>query len=151
MQTKKVLTVDFCILVILAAVCLYMFFGGMPLDRETKMFPQIISAITFIFCMYAMAARLLAKPKAEKKSKEAAKTGIKHLLFTGVSIAYVLLLTPLGFIISSIALFIVLPVILGNKKFKVIIPMAIIATMLFYLIFKQLFFVNLPQGLLTFI
>jgi putative tricarboxylic transport membrane protein len=149
MQSKKVFTAEFFILVILAAACICMFCLAIPLDIETRMFPQIISVITFLFSMYAIAARLLGKAAAGKD--KSGEKGIKHLLFVGISFVYVLLLTPLGFIIDSIALFVAMPVVLGNKKFKLIIPTAIIATVIFYVVFKKLFFVNLPQGPLTFI
>ena len=153
MQSKKIFSVDLCILGIFAAACIYMFCASIPLSVETKLFPQIVSTVTFVFCMYAIAGKFLGKPKegGEEKSKAAGGAKeIKHLLFVGVSLLYVLLLNPLGFLIDSICLFIGLPLILGYKNFKVTVPMAVIATLVLYLVFNKAFYVRLPQGLITF-
>ena len=73
---------------------------------------------------------------------------INHLLLIVVAFLYVALMEPVGFIITTIVLFIALPAILGSRNWKVLIPVAVISTIVFYLIFQKGFYVNLPAGIL---
>ena len=157
MSSKKTFSADLCILIVFSLACIYMFCASIPLSFETRLFPQIISAATFVFCMYLIGKTFFGK--ADDKNAEKAKDAknenepkpIRHLFFVGASALYVLLLTPLGFLLDTICMCIGIPVILGNKNFKVIIPVAIVTAVVLYLIFNKLFFVNLPKGLLTFL
>lgn len=157
MQTKKsIFNADLLILVLISIACIYMFCASIPLQGESKIFPQLVSAVTFIFCIYAIGKNVW-KTKAEIKNsagetKEepspAKPKKINHLLLIVIAFLYVALMEPIGFIITTIALFIALPAVLGNRKWKVLIPVAIISTIVFYLIFQKGFFVNLPAGIL---
>ena len=162
MQTKKsFFNLDMLILVIISIGCIYMFCASIPLQGESKIFPQLVSAVTFIFCIYAIgknvmkakaeAAASAAAPETDTAAPVAGPKKINHLLLVVIAFLYVALMEPVGFIITTIALFIALPAVLGNRKWKVLIPVAVISTIVFYLIFQKGFYVNLPAGILPFV
>ena len=150
MQGKKNLfSADFCILILIAVACVYMFCCATALSGEASLFPQVVSAVTFIVCIYAIGTHVVkAKAAVEEHSKEPKQ--YYHLILIGVALLYVLLLKPIGFIVCTIALFLLIPMILGNRNLKILIPVAVIASVAFYLVFKKCFYVNLPSGILPF-
>ena len=94
---------------------------------------------------------------AEKEQSENAATsrGIsaetkKTLITMAATIAYILLLNVLGFIIDSLVFAIVLPLLLGYKKIIPIVATGIICIIFVYFLFNRLY-IPIPTGLLTFL
>ncbi len=152
-DSKKFVSVDLIILCLIAAASVYMFCSSISLSVESKLFPQIIAAVTFVFCIYAIGKNILTARAATPAQSQtpAVPKRLFHLVLIGIAVLYVLLLQPVGFLICTAALFLAIPLVLGNRNVKVLIPVAVLATVIFYLIFKKCFYVNLPSGILPFI
>ena len=153
MQAKKpFFNADLLILIIISIACIYMFCASIPLQGESKIFPQVVSAVTFVFCIYAIGKNVWSVRSKMAEENDALNPAgpkkINHLLLIVVAFLYVALMEPVGFIITTIVLFIALPAILGSRNWKVLIPVAVISTIVFYLIFQKGFYVNLPAGIL---
>lgn len=149
---KSFFSADLCILALISIASIYMFCASIPLSAEAKIFPQVVSTVTFIFCVYSIGKLFLLPVSGSKAATGQGKAAplFHHFLLIAVALLYVVLLNPVGFLLCTIALFIAVPMILGNRNLKLIIPMAVISSVLFYVIFKMFFYVNLPSGIVTF-
>lgn len=91
----------------------------------------------------------------EKSENAASSKGIsaetkRTLITMAATIAYILLLNVLGFIIDSLVFAIVLPLLLGYKKIIPIAATGIICIIFVYFLFNRLY-IPIPSGLLSFL
>nr|WP_326183727.1 tripartite tricarboxylate transporter TctB family protein [uncultured Oscillibacter sp.] len=156
---KKASVADIVILLAIMLVAAYMFAASNSFAAETKLFPQIVSAVVFLCCVGKLALTVwtLRAPKSAAQGGDApSSAGGKHALLSKnqlmvlvIAVLYVALLNPIGFLPSTIAVLIALPYLLGYRKWKVLIPFAVIITVAFYVIFRYGFYIKLPAGILS--
>lgn len=157
---KKASIADVVILLAIMLVAAYMFAASNSFAAETKLFPQIVSAFVFLCCvgklvLTGLALRAAKAPAGDGMDARAAMGGKQALLtknqlvVLAVAILYVVLLTPVGFLPSTVAVLIALPCLLGYRRWKVLIPFAVIITVAFYVIFRYGFYIKLPAGILS--
>ncbi len=70
----------------------------------------------------------------------------RHLLFTVVIVLYMVLLEPLGFIISSFLYLTISSLVLGEKRYMRLLLINLLALAAVYLVFQTAFSVVLPEG-----
>jgi putative tricarboxylic transport membrane protein len=93
-------------------------------------FPKVLSVLGIIAC----AVILLGLEKSEPKAPDIdyRRLGEYHLgqalMLLGLMVAYALCLRPLGFLLSTSAFLILGSFILGERKWHVMLPVALIAT-----------------------
>ncbi len=151
-QRKSVFSGDLIITLVIAGVCLYMLGASESFKFLSKLFPRIIAGATLLACIAQMVfAVRKARTAQPKKSAKTGAGAYNHLAIIAVTIAYIVALPFLGFIICTVALMVSIPLFLGYRNKVVIAVLALALTLSFYLVFKTFFYVPLPQGILTFI
>lgn len=107
-----------------------------PFMRNTPIWPSTFPKVISVLAMVTSLAILLGFEKSEKGSdasgidyKQLAKYNYgQTLILLGLMVAYALLLRPAGFIIATSGFLIFGAVVLGERKFVVLIPVALAAT-----------------------
>lgn len=146
---------DIIITIIIGLFSLMMLLLSVDYPKEARRFPQIVAGFTLILCIFQIAMFLIrSKQKKESEQKDErdseSSSNIPAKKWIGVfciTLAYYLVVVPIGFIISSILLLSVIPVYLGYRRYKIIISVAVITTLIAYYIFTGIFYVPLPKGL----
>ena len=147
---KKDTAGELIILAIIAGIAVFMLFASRDFKLLGRLFPQIVSTFTLVMCVI-QAAILLKKSSAPKKSGKPENNLKNHFVIAGIGLAYFVLLPFVGFILTTMMLMVVIPTYLGCKNKLIIWTMALLSTGILYYVFKTLFYVSLPQGLITFI
>ena len=136
---------------------IFMLFQSKNYTLEARRFPQSVAGVMLVLSGYTVVISFLKYKK--NKVDEVAEVFIKTkrtqdlkdyswLMVIAFGILYFMLLRPLGFIITTMAIMIATPIILGYKKYIVIIVLALTFTLGFYWIFTSAFFIPLPKGIL---
>lgn len=139
---------EFASIIFLFAVSIFFFLGAKGMEGDSGLFPKILSGLIFVLTCVELGVVLTNRTKESKKKEE---RSLRKLLFIIVlSILYVVLIKPLGFVVSTF-LFLTGSMILlevKNKKIAVLVP--IITVALIYFVFKILLKVQIPVGILGF-
>ena len=112
-----------------------------PFMRRNPIWPSTFPKVLSILGIVAALVILLGFEKAEPKEADIdyRRLGDYHLgqalLLLGLMVAYALCLRPLGFLISTSAFLILGSYILGERKWVLMVPVALIATgLVWYLV-----------------
>lgn len=128
--------------------------GEEALALSPALFPLIITGSLLVFSIILIIRAM--KRVASNEEKVDLKDSIPEeeiqdistikpvILFILVSFIYLLVLSRLHFIIASILYLLALLLILGERRWKVLLPLAIITPVLIFLIFTNLLDVLLP-------
>lgn len=139
---------EFASIIFLFAVSIFFFLGAKGMEGDSGLFPKILSGLIFVLTCVELGVVLTNRTKESKKKED---RSLRKLLFIIVlSILYVVLIKPLGFVVSTF-LFLTGSMILlevKNKKIAVLVP--IITVALIYFVFKILLKVQIPVGILGF-
>lgn len=146
-ENKAVNVGDLVITAVIAVGCIYMLIASRDFKLLGRLFPQVISGSTLVACLAQTVISL--KKKTPKKTGES--KSVNFLVIIAIAIVYLVALPFAGFILSTVALMVMVPLYLGYRNQTVIWLLAILFSGGFYFVFKTFFFVPLPQGLLTFI
>ncbi len=147
---KKDNTGEFIVLAIIACIALFMLVDSRGLRLLGRLFPQVIAGFTLLMCI-VQGVLLVKKPAQPKKGAKPENNLKNHFSIVAVGVVYLVLLPLVGFILTTIAMVVAVGTYLGYKRKGVLWALALISTGVFYYVFKTLFYVPLPQGLLTFI
>jgi hypothetical protein len=169
-KTKKLVTdrIFLVVLILFFAVILQRSTG---LTRSAGLMPKLITITGIILCVLVLIAGFI-KERSVSAVKEEQKTGIQEdsddnkkdgdwqeMAKSGkkkglplyatilVSIGYLILFALFGFLVSSIVVMLILPLLLNYRKFVVVIPVAIISSLVIYFSFVYFFHITLPVGL----
>ena len=117
--------------------------GSVPMGTS---FFMVASAIVFI-------RGTLRKPPVETSPESPASRQfyeqifpLRHMLFTAVIVAYMLLLEPLGFITSSFLYLMASSLVLGERRYVHMTILNVLSLATVYLVFQTAFSVVLPTG-----
>lgn len=146
---KKAAAADIVILVVIMLVSAYMFAASGAFADETKLFPRIVSTAVFLCCAVKLTLTVRACGRTEGQCEKKRLFSRKQAVVLAASALYVALLTPIGFLPCTIAVLIALPYALGYRRWKVLIPFAVVITVAFYAIFRYGFYIKLPAGVLS--
>jgi hypothetical protein len=171
-KQKKLVTdrIFLAVLILFFAIILQQ---SMGLTRTAGLMPKLITVTGIILCALVLLSgfireRIAPAEKAEQKTtgtteneggnkkggdwqemaKSGGKKGLPLYATILVSVGYLILFALFGFLISSIAVMLVLPLLLGYRKFIVVILVAVISSLAIYFSFVYLFHVTLPAGLI---
>lgn len=113
--------------------------GQEALSLSPALFPLIITSFLFVLSIILI-IRSFNEADEEKKN-----SNIKPLfLIIAVSFLYLFLLPKVHFIVSSVLYLLSFLIILGERRWKIIVPISIITPILVYFIFGNLLNVLLP-------
>lgn len=140
-KKKSPFFIDLAITFLVAAGCIYMLYAAQDFRRpHSKIFPLVIAGITLLACL---AQTVITLSKCWRQLPN-------HLIVAGISVIYLICMYYIGFVISTIAMTIFIPFLLGNRNKVTIIIVGVALTLVFYVVFKQYFYVPLPAGILPF-
>jgi putative tricarboxylic transport membrane protein len=117
--------------------------GLAPFMRRNPIWPSTFPKVLSILGIIATLAILLGFEKTEPKEAEIdyRHLGDYHLwqalFLLGLMVVYALCLRPLGFLISTSAFLILGSFILGERKWHVMLPVALIATLTVWYLVQQ--------------
>ncbi len=137
------MALDRWIALILLGICLaygytawFTMDGGLaPFMKRNPIWPSTFPKVLSILGAIASTIILLGLEKSEAKTGEIdyRRLGDYHigqaLLLLGLMVAYALCLRPLGFVISTATFLILGSFILGERKWHIMVPVALIATL----------------------
>jgi putative tricarboxylic transport membrane protein len=139
---------------ILLALAAYVFFaaGALPFGTmrvpQTAFFPKLLAAVLFLLSLVFLAQALAG----ERSSLDANSTGTGGWRRIGVTLAtlvgFTLLLEPLGFLLTTFLLMVVLLRAIEAQSWGKVIALAVATSLITYGIFARLLGVPLPAGLL---
>ena len=139
---------EFASIIFLFAVSIFFFLGAKGMEGDSGLFPKILSGLIFVLTCVELGVVLTNRTKESKKKEE--RSPKKLLFIIMLSILYVVLIKPLGFVVSTF-LFLTGSMVLlevKNKKIAVLIPFITVA--IIYVVFKVLLKVQIPVGILGF-
>ena len=155
--TEKVLRVNKGLLtaigcLVFSCVCLwasrtYPNLSAPYMNISASFFPTMVSIIMVLLSV-VMLIKAFTKPEICEISPAQQKAYLRGLLAIVVSLVYVLIFKPVGYILSSIVCLFAMMLVFGNRKW---VPMAIISValpILLYMVFYYVLKTNLPAGLL---
>lgn len=114
-----------------------------PFMRRNPIWPSTFPKVLSVLGIVASVIILLGLEKGEQKQGDIDYRRLGHynlgqaLLLLGLMVAYALCLRPLGFILSTAAFLILGSVILGDRKWHIMIPVAAIATLIVWYLVQQ--------------
>ena len=124
------------------------FLGAKGMEGDSGLFPKILSGLIFVLTCVELGEVLTNRIKESKKKEERSPRKLMYIIV--LSILYVVLIKPLGFVISTF-LFLAASMKLlevKNKKLAVLVPF--ITAAIIYVVFKILLKVQIPVGILGF-
>lgn len=123
----------------------YFFFKASEFRGDAGLFPRLLSG-TVAFLNTIHLVTVLTRNVEKKKSKEDRELR-KLLIIIFLSILYILLIKPLGFVISSLVFLLSTVYLLDVKKKKMGVIIAIITIALIYIAFALILKVKVPMGI----
>lgn len=118
--------------------------GGLaPFMRRNPIWPSTFPKVLSILGIIATLTILLGFEKSEPKEADIDYRRLSEyhlwpaLLLLGLMVAYALCLRPLGFLISTSAFLILGSFILGERKWHIMLPVALIATVAVWYLVQQ--------------
>ncbi len=116
------------------------------MDMEWKLspylFPLVISLILF-----ALSISLLIEGRNKVYSEKKDDTHWKAIfLYVAICFVYYLVISYIGFVVSTIIFLVVVFRLLGVKKWWLIALLSVVATLSIYILFARMLHVMLPQG-----
>jgi len=112
-------------------------------------YPLLVGLFLTVLALSLFFSQRKKTEDIEEFPKGSERTRVIALAITLV--LFVILLKPLGYIISTTGMLILIIKIFGLRKWRYIILLSIITTAISYYIFEKLMAIPFPPGLLTFI
>ena len=139
---------EFASIIFLFAVSIFFFLGAKGMEGDSGLFPKILSGFIFVLTCVELGVVLTNRTKESKKKEE--RSPRKLLFIIVLSILYVVLIKPLGFVVSTFLFLTGSMILLEVKNKKIAISVPFITVALIYVVFKILLKVQIPVGILGF-
>lgn len=138
-------------------------FQSMNLNRTAGLMPKYVCSFALVLCAVTLFVDVIkertktsadsAKEKEESAdwqdyAKDDDNKGIAVWVTLLCMVGYLIMLWLFGFIIASLVITILLPVLMQYKKWVVVIPVALCATISIYFSFIYIFHISLPGGII---
>jgi uncharacterized membrane protein (DUF485 family) len=153
---RRILDLDLILMAILGAFACAFLIDSRSYNPTAALFPRLISIVVLLLVLWTAGHRvweLFGKPREVLLSVEEAAPKQKGVMTWYVSlitiVIYFLLIYVIGFIWAALVYLIVLPVLLGYRKYKVIFAIAVMWTLSFVLVFTYVVHTRIPGGLLA--
>lgn len=114
-----------------------------PFMKRNPIWPSTFPKVLSVLGMIAALVILLGLEKSEHKESEIDYRRLldyhlgQALLLLGLMVAYALCLRPLGFLISTTSFLLLGSYVLGERKWYVMLPIAVIATLVVWYLVQQ--------------
>lgn len=137
---------EFASIIFLFIVSIFFFLGAKGMEGDSGLFPRILSGIIFVLTCIELGVVLTNRTKESKKKEE--RSSRKLLYIIGLSVLYVLLIKPLGFVVSTFLFLAGSMALLEVKDKRLAVLVPILTVVIIYVVFKILLKVQIPVGIL---
>jgi len=110
-----------------------------------RFFPQLISVIIGI-CSLILLLRAFFLISSNKSAKVSFSLDIRLVFGIIIFIVYILIVSPLGFCVTTVAFLFIFSIYQGGENLLTILVLSILITLLLYLMFSVWLKVDLPKG-----
>jgi len=139
---------EIAVVVVLIALCIYVFVTAGGFKGTSGLFPRIVSALTALLCFLQLGASVRELRQVQDVQDGPVKSNKGFLLASGSLILYVVLIFVLGYYVAT-ALYLCASVYLFGYHKKLVIVLIVLGMIAFiYGLFNVLMYVNMPKGLL---
>ncbi|WP_252502064.1 tripartite tricarboxylate transporter TctB family protein [Sporosarcina sp. Marseille-Q4943] len=143
----------FGVIVAIYIVSGYFYYESTKFGGDAGIFPKMVSGAIIVINTIYLYQTLKERKKITEESKahdqsESPKPSKQFYVITAISILYVLLLAPIGFLILTPIYLISIMFFLGGKKKSVVFISSIVFTIVIYFFFNSLLNITIPQGIL---
>ena len=144
---------------IVLMVVLGVFAGAFLIETRTynptaALFPRLVSIISLIFIIWTIARRCLSLVRKAKTSPEAeAETGptgggvLAWYWSLATMVGYFVLIYMLGFTLVTLIYLLVLPLLLGYRRYKIVLIAGVLWTVAFITVFTYVLHARIPGGI----
>ena len=152
---RRILDLDLILMAILGAFAAAFLIDSRSYNPTAALFPRLISTIVLLLILWTAAHRLwelFGKPQEASSPVEEVAPKQKGVMTWYVSlitiVIYFLLIYVIGFTWAALVYLVVLPILLGYRKYKIIFAIAAMWTVSFVLVFTYVVHTRIPGGLL---
>jgi len=133
------------------------FAGAFLIDTRSynptaALFPRLVSIITLVFIAWAIVQRCLilrrkarSSPKAEARIK--AEGALAWYWTVASMVGYFVLIHLLGFTLVTLIYLLVLPLLLGYRRYKTVLITGTLLTAAFITVFTYVLHARIPEGI----
>jgi hypothetical protein len=144
-------TIDIILVAAMFVFFAIIFFQALLLSKTAGLVPKLMSGVGMALCAIQMVADFRKRKlelSGEASVEEEKPAQLKWYYMLLILIAYIAGLYFIGFIPSALLFLLITPYIMQQKKIKLNIIVAIVATIVLYYVFVEIFYVRLPDGLI---
>ncbi len=116
-------------------------------STQPSFFPWVIVSFLFVLTISLLIQSLFHKNTDKVKNKKTLGSQIRAYAAI-LSISYLIFLPILGFVLANILLFVGLMILYKEKRILFVLTSSIAIPLLIFLIFKKVFSISLPVGIL---
>jgi len=155
---KKLLTIDTVFVVLVTVFFLVMFIETFSIfemgGTSSALLPRLLCITGFIIGIIILVVKVLSTTDRDQKETDAGcsvtgtQKGINLVYSALFTIGYFCLVPLLGFILTTIIATVTFSFLMGYRKKITTVVVAIVTTILLYVIFASLLEVSLPQGII---
>jgi len=139
-KIRKIGDVIFSTFVFIMAVTFFIMSFSLP--KNSALMPRLVSIFTAILDLPVMINIWRQRTQGEEKVK------VPVYITTLILFGYYFALILFGYIISSLLLIVVIARLMGQKNWIATIALSVLLTGITYYVFKMLFNVELPKGII---
>jgi len=151
----RIFDLDLILMAILGTFAAAFLIDSRSYNPTAALFPRLISTIVLLLILWTAAHRLwelFGKPKEASQPVEEVAPKQKGVMTWYVSlitiVIYFLLIYVIGFTWAALVYLVVLPILLGYRKYKTIFAIAAMWIVSFVLVFTYVVHTRIPGGLL---
>ena len=142
---------DTIILAVISVLLAMEFIMSFSINPNAAQVPKMITGAGLVLCVIeaiSQVKKIVTGKYETLKSEGAGHQTLSWYMNLVLIAGYIAALSTIGFIPSSLVYLVLMPALMGYRKWKVVIPFAVITTVVLYLSFTYAFRVELPLGIL---
>jgi len=133
-------------LFVVLAIAFGLTFGLNPIARQI---PRLIAGLGMVLAIIEIVVQVRTyRNISVKDAGEREDKGVSWYFGLLFAAAYICLMFTVGFAITTPLFLFIIPMVLGYRKIKVVVPFSIITTAVLYYSFTYIFLLDLPDGMI---
>ena len=142
---------------IVLMVVLGVFAGAFLIETRTynptaALFPRLVSIVSLVFIIWTIARRCLmlmrkAKSSPEAEAETTGEGGLPWYWSVATMAGYFVLIYLLGFTFVTLIYLLVLPLLLGYRRYKIVLITGVLWTVAFITVFTYVLHARIPEGI----
>lgn len=146
MMTSKLENIISCLFIYIVSI--FFFFSSSNFPRDSAAFPKVIALILTVLNTILLVQAFVKKEKVKQKKERERILPIRTIFTAILTIAYILLVNIVGFILLTPIYIFIISSELGYRNKAISIIVALATTFTIYLVFKVVLGVPVPSGFL---